>query len=769
MKNILMNIRLLAVMLGILGLGLGVNSCRDSQLIDETEFNLFYPGVTDIGPSMTIPDGIKVTYIGAQPSDFAITGIKFGNENFQNDGVFTIDAATGTVYIENSENLAIGQYFISISCQANGKTWNFQDAIIINMMKPVPEEIKVDPAEFTIKMSDIIAGYFIADNYTAKIYSDSDAISITSYEISSVKLDGEILSSNKLFSVSTDGTVSMSLDENTTPGVYQISFKLYTILSGDDPEEGLFADALTVTISSAPTAITYPFLPVKVEQNGIARTSETPKVTGSQIDLAFELTSVYPESGADYISVDPATGAVIVKEGHPFTAGETYSLDITVSNDNGSTLFENACEIEVVDKINEVKGFSYDPVSTIRGAGFTAEAKLEAGDDVTYSFENLPAELSALEIDTNTGMITLPQGNPLSEGSYSVNVIARNYKNSITATLTITVAANSFYFTTVSWGTNLDDAHKDDPDYANQFRYPIGTSDIPEITIQSHDMQNLDNATFAISPLTLKAPNATIDEKTGAIKFAKTRDDARQVDIYLVTVTNGKGQTGETVIDIPVFLHSSAKDGEQTIEYTPLVCKINPQTGGTTHAPVLKNISDEERVNLLADYRRDFAFYNLGGPESHISNLPSFDPEQKAYMNNNITTDSDGNKFFLVHVWDYYWQTTIQHTASNYGSKSPMSYLANSGDNVENNGIKPKTLAMPLGYVNPASDYAVTINPRKFIYNNAWADGLFIGQIVWGIIDPAKTEKERENEVNGISGAGKIVPIVIWFDPNYEN
>ena len=49
MKNILMNIRLLAVMLGILGLGLGVNSCRDSQLIDETEFNLFYPGVTTSG------------------------------------------------------------------------------------------------------------------------------------------------------------------------------------------------------------------------------------------------------------------------------------------------------------------------------------------------------------------------------------------------------------------------------------------------------------------------------------------------------------------------------------------------------------------------------------------------------------------------------------------------------------------------------------------------------------------------------------------------
>ena len=53
MKSILKHIKLFAMMTVIAALGLGVNSCRDSQLIDETEFNIFYPGLTDIGPSMS--------------------------------------------------------------------------------------------------------------------------------------------------------------------------------------------------------------------------------------------------------------------------------------------------------------------------------------------------------------------------------------------------------------------------------------------------------------------------------------------------------------------------------------------------------------------------------------------------------------------------------------------------------------------------------------------------------------------------------------------
>ncbi len=760
--------RLLTAVLAIIGICLCTDSCRDSQLIDETEFNLFYPGLTDVGPGM---DNVNIelgSYIGAQPSDFAISGIKFNGETFQDsEGVFSIDAAEGTLNLGKTSSLAIGQYAVSISCMAGGKSWNFPDIIIINMMKPVPEEIKVDPSEFTIKMIDVINGYFVPENYTAQIYSDSEAISITEYDISEVKLDGETISGDAFFSVSKEGVVSMDINEDTTPGVYQVSFKLITQLTDDkNPEEGLFADALTVTLASAPTDIIYPFLPVKVEENGIARTSETPSVTGSQVDLAFELAAISPEyagdnASADWISIDPATGAINVKEGHPFVNGDSFRLDITVTNDNGTTTFPDACQIEVVDKVDEVSGVSYDPVEIVRGQAVIADVKIEAGDDVTYSFENLPAELSELELNSQTGRITLPQGNSLLEGTYSVNVIARNYKNSMTVEFSLNVGANPYFFTTVSWGTNLDDAHADDPDYANQFRYPIGTEDIPEIAVKSTDMEQ-NNATYTIKALTSKAPNATINENTGAIKFAKTRADSRQVDIYLVTVTNGKGEAGETSVDIPVFLHSSAKDGEQTVQYTPIVCKINPQTGGTTHGLEFIGISDTEKENFLIDYRRTFSYYNLGGPESHVSGT--------------LPKKEDPTFVFLTALWENYFINTIGGTSNNTGSKSPMSYLANEGSNYETSGtVRPTTLSMALGYVNPAQNYGVTINPRKFYYDNAWADGLFIGQMVWKIVDPlkddgsAKTEKNREDEVNDVKGAGQIFPLVIWFDPDYEN
>lgn len=763
MRSKLLSTRLLPVILAIFGLCLVTNSCQNSELIDNTEFNIFYPGLTDIGPSMSasIPLG---SYIGQAPSDFKIYRVTFGGETFDDAaGVFTIEAETGTINIQNSAALAVGHYALSVSCVSNGKTYEFPDIITVNMMKPVPEEIKVDPAELTIKMSDIIDGYFVPENYTAQIYSDSEAISINTYEISEVKMDGEILSGCKLFKVSTSGLVSMDLDENTTPGVYQLSFKLTTLLSGDDPQEGLFSDALTVTVSSAPLAIDYPFLPVKVEANGIARTSETPKVTGSQVDLKFEILSVNPETGAEDISIDAGTGAIIVKEGHKLQTGETFDIDIKVTNDNGSTEFTSACQIEVVDKVDEVKGFSYEAQSIVRGAGFSVEKTLEAGDDVVYSFETLPDELSLLTIDSATGIITLPKGNSLAEGTYKVNVIARNYKNSLTAELSIVVGANPFYFTYVSWGTNLV-ADKNDKACENQYRYPILTTEDYVLPVVSSDIpEGSENLTYAIKALTgSNAPKAEISAD-GTITIKGTRQTTlnssgkeqpadRVVDIYMVTVTNGAGQNGEIVRKIPVFLHSCEEDGVATVQFTPLVCKINPRTGGTTHGVEFVNFKEEDKAKLAMDYRRSFSYYNLEGPSSHKDGAPS------------------GKETFLKYMWDFYWFSTVESPSSNYGAKAPMSYCANSGTQVDGNGIKPKTLSMPLGYVNPAKDFGVTINPRKFTYDGAWANGLFIGQMTWMLNDGEMTEKELEDKVSGVvAGPGRISPIVIWFDPNFEN
>lgn len=761
--------RLLTAVLAIIGICLCTDSCRDSQLIDETEFNLFYPGLTDVGPGM---DNVNIelgSYIGAQPSDFAISGIKFNGETFQDsEGVFSIDAAEGTLNLGKTSSLAIGQYAVSISCMAGGKSWNFPDIIIINMMKPVPEEIKVDPSEFTIKMIDVINGYFVPENYTAQIYSDSEAISITEYDISEVKLNGETISGDAFFSVSEEGVVSMDINEDTTPGVYQVSFKLITQLTDDkNPEEGLFADALTVTLASAPTDIIYPFLPVKVEENGIARTSETPSVTGSQVDLAFELAAISPEyagdnASADWISIDPATGAINIKEGHPFVNGDSFRLDITVTNDNGTTTFPDACQIEVVDKVDEVSGVSYDPVEIVRGQAVIADVKIEAGDDVTYSFENLPAELSELKIDEKTGRISLQQGELLPEGNYSINIIARNYKNSVTAVFSLTVDANPYYFTTVSWGTNLDDAHADDPAYANQFRYTMGTSNIAPVSIKSGDYdKSVSKLTFNVSAKTKGAPNISIDND-GNLSLA-TRKSANRIDIYIITVTNGKGEKSEYSVDIPLFIHSCAKEGDKDILYTPLVARINPISGGNGHAATLVGFTEDEKARFHLDYRRNFVYQNLNGPASHISNMTD-----DTNFGKDHTANENGETFFLAHIWKDYWETYAGGTSTNCGSKTPVSYCANSGSVKDNsNGTSnSKNLNTALCYINPEIGYGVTVNARKFVYDNSYADGLFFGQMTWIIADEGASESTIEDKINN---GNQVFPLVIWFDPDYEN
>ena len=125
------------------------------------------------------------TWKGQTPSDFKIYRITLDGELYETES-FSIESETGIISIRNTSSLEVGLYSLSISCKSGGNYYEFPDAVTVNMMKPVPEEIKVEPSEITINMSDVINGYFVPENYTAQIYSDSEAISITSYEISEV-------------------------------------------------------------------------------------------------------------------------------------------------------------------------------------------------------------------------------------------------------------------------------------------------------------------------------------------------------------------------------------------------------------------------------------------------------------------------------------------------------------------------------------------------------------------------------------------------------
>ncbi len=58
-------------------------------------------------------------------------------------------------------------------------------------------------------------------------------------------------------------------------------------------------------------------------------------------------------------------------------------------------------------------------------------------------------------------------------------------------------------------------------------------------------------------------------------------------------------------------------DSNVQLEYTPFVFQVNPARGGESIAPSLGAGIDKSTFRL--DYRRDFFYYNIAGPDSHIS------------------------------------------------------------------------------------------------------------------------------------------------------
>ncbi len=65
-----------------------------------------------------------------------------------------------------------------------------------------------------------------------------------------------------------------------------------------------------------------------------------------------------------------------------------------------------------------------------------------------------------------------------------------------------------------------------------------------------------------------------------------------------------------------IFHFSMISDSNVQLEYTPFVFQVNPARGGESIAPSLGAGIDKSTFRL--DYRRDFFYYNIAGPDSHI-------------------------------------------------------------------------------------------------------------------------------------------------------
>jgi hypothetical protein len=158
-----------------------------------------------------------------------------------------------------------------------------------------------------------------------------------------------------------------------------------------------------------------------------------------------------------------------------------------------------------------------------------------------------------------------------------------------------------------------------------------------------------------------------------------------------------------------------------TIEYTPFVLMCNPKKGITSEAPRINGTVGVPE-GFVADARRDFQFWNLDGPSSHVSG--KFNETAQPYP-------------FLREVWTNYAGVFL-------ANKNPMSLYAGGND-------KPSK----VGYMDNDDDLRITINPGIFRNRDGYANGVYTWQATF------TTDGQAVNEGTG------FFPVFVWFDDKF--
>lgn len=732
---------------------LSITSCSETETTDKTDFILYYTSMTDIGPGMS-SDIAQPSYKGATPSDFSIAGVTLDGQAYTGN-LFEINPTSGTVHIESDETTPVGVYKISVSCVAGGSTFTYNDIISVNFLKRVPEGITVTPEALVADFADIIDANSTVELPTAQVTTEQNHISITGYSISSVRL-GETIVDNKknpMFAVSSDGTISIVRGSNAIePGLYTIDLKLNTAVSGSDSEEGLFANALTVNVTSKPLALTYATgkLEEATEESGnTSFVSQAPTFKGSTDGIAYSIESVSPAS--DKFVIDAKTGVISVAEGHGLKSGEKYSVSVRVKNDYSTegVVFNNVFTLNVVEYIEPISNFAYEMTPVTEQVEFEIPVKAGfKGAEPVFVFESISAEdKNIVSLDGKTGTISGKKGHKLTLGEHKFTVKASNDKNSETAELIINVTENPNKFTYIRYGNNLGLTPAEN--YANQFRLADKEEFNGNAEFSTPETDSKKTLTWSVSGIDVGGTSTwnkvKIDSKTGKLTLNALPNEQKCV-VVLVKATAGSGKKAYS-ITVPVFFHNSNADkAGGKIEYTPFVLQVNPKKGGRSVVPTITSTIDMSKFVL--DFRRDPIYYNINGEYQDGTPLESGGTQKhtKGYYKQSP---------FMKALWD--------QCGAGLGAKIPMSYFFDVKGNIKENHTD-KT----LGYVDNADGdkkFSVVINANQWCQRAedsqdilAWANGVVIMSM---------TYDNSVSTVNQPTVGSETGPIVIWLDTNF--
>lgn len=732
----------LAVMM-VIALAMTTTSCDDTETTDSTKFIISYSGMTDIGPAM---QGVisKPSYKGATPSNFAITHVTL-NGNAFNDPCFSINEETGEISINSNKETPVGLYKISVSCMSNGSTFEFKDAVAVNFMKAVPDGITMEPASITVKYGAIVDEGSEIELPTSQVKTDGDHISIKGYKIANVRKGDKSVDNtdSKLFAISNTGELSVTKGNNGIElGTYILDLKLITGSVSEADEEGIFENAIEITVISEPRLLVYNPSEDKMEEEidgseTFFASQQAPTFFGSTEELIYSIKSVSPEEKKDKFEIDPQTGIITVAKGHGFKKGDKYEVTVNVANKYApeGVDFPKAFTLNIVGYIVPVSNLEYEAkysvIQTKQMPDISPKGTV-LGSDLRFTATIPEALKDYVTIDEKTGILTTQKEVSLpilnkQDTEYPIIVKASNSKNEETTTFIYEVIRNKYHIKYIRYGNNLDLAPAEN--YANQFRIKAdGTIEalndyLKNIKPQT-DIDEDIQITWTIKGLH-QSTGTTIDSN-GSIALAGLAANQCGTVIVTASTTDPAGELSST-LTVPVFFQWTGKDdGTELVEMTPFAVRANPESGEVFDQPKI-TLSDFNLDKLVMDYRRTFNYYPITNEEGFVKGTPS-------------------KTSFLGYVWRNYYGNE-----DNYGSKGPLSYYQK-----ENQQNKDKAAA----YIAPTADktvYEVVVNKNKWKNESGeYANGVLYGQITFS------------EDATTVNNGRKRFPMVIWFDTKFK-
>lgn len=744
-----------------------ISGMPEQLAVDPATMNVRYedlqPGSSaETGTAKVVTTGTSSAITGYEIRNLRIRSVD-GNivtdtpvENEAEDGsrLFFDVSEDGMVSLVKGDGWKLATYIMDIKVNTESFGTDSEEGLIANAFT-----VNVSAEVITVTYPS--GPEYIAPNlsrtYTAAIDGPEEGgPQVGNFTITGIKLDGaEFTDTEGIFSIDgTSGNITASAGADIAAGEYSLSISYeyagQTLLSTDalviECRPGV-PESITVNPSSA--SIELPNLAADSQEElqsfRIETSGTSAAVTGYEItDIKLNGSST---GSTGLLTIDPESGIINIVKSAEWQLG-TYTVDVKVNTESFGTgteqgTEENALTINVV----EAMIFNYDSVEKSHKFATAWSVIPESTlNGAVYSFADASAAyIQYLDINSATGEISAVKGNLLPVDSYEVKVNAAVGAETVSASFSLVVTDNPYYFSYFSYGNNLG-LSEDETDGVSQFRVST-IDDLESIDgqIKYTDLKSGTAVEFK-SAVKSRLGGTLVDRTTGAISFTdsdfnKSLENPQMGVIFVTATTVDPEDSGNSFsLTIPVFVDYSVPVGGINVQYSPFAMRVNPEKGGRSAAPA---ISGADVSQFFLDYRRTFNYYNIDGASSSGESFADGQPS--------------GAGSLLNHLWTVYAEKSLAAGSTesvNTGSKRPVSYYDR-----DNETPKGQALAeISLCYVDGSEGsqkFSVVVNPGVW-YDNGWADGVFVGQMTFS------------TDLSNLNNGSKIFPFAIWLDKDFN-